>query len=293
MLKDMHDAGAVSRPQTLFNGDEDDEATSHYIVVELEDEDLKAPTDADLSIFAPVEFSECGEDEDELSDSSVVYERARKCMEERAPSRGRVSECGVSILAPRTLVYCRSHPLGRNKIQDAWAPIVFEVVECKDGHGNVYEVQRQDGVGSSKCVHRSELRPIPAVGDRMTLAPGFLSNAGGVEEDPQAREGNHGLVVEMVVSQPSGLWHGSSGAGSGNQNPSPVGTRLATPADNEMPVSVDNQENDVRIVVPWVGPSPCLVGYVITNHVPRDFRLERDKMADGRSDSKCAHSCLV
>ncbi|XP_056589860.1 uncharacterized protein LOC130409723 isoform X1 [Triplophysa dalaica] len=83
MLKDMHDSGAVSRPQTLFNGDENDEANSHYIVVELKDEDLKAPTEADLSIFAPVESSECEGDEDELSDSSGVSTWRRTNTRER------------------------------------------------------------------------------------------------------------------------------------------------------------------------------------------------------------------
>lgn len=83
MLEDMHDSGAVSRQQTLFNGDEDDEANSHYIVVELKDEDLKAPTEADLSIFAPVESSECEEDEDELSDSSGVSTWRRTNTRER------------------------------------------------------------------------------------------------------------------------------------------------------------------------------------------------------------------
>ncbi|XP_057175771.1 treacle protein isoform X2 [Triplophysa rosa] len=79
----MHDSDAVSRPQTLFNGDDGDEANSHYIVVELKDEDLKAPTEADLSIFAPVESSECEEDEDELSDSSCVSTWRRTNTRER------------------------------------------------------------------------------------------------------------------------------------------------------------------------------------------------------------------
>lgn len=73
---------------------------------------------------------------------SLVYGSARRYLEERAPYQGMMLSNNASILDPGTLVYCRSHPLGRNKIQDAWAPSVFEVVECKDGLGNVYEVRR-------------------------------------------------------------------------------------------------------------------------------------------------------
>ncbi len=73
---------------------------------------------------------------------SLVYGSARRYLEERAPYQGMMLSNNASILAPCTLVYCRSHPLGRNKIQDAWAPSVFEVVECKNGLGNVYEVRR-------------------------------------------------------------------------------------------------------------------------------------------------------
>lgn len=81
----MHDSDAASRAKTLLHSDEDDgdEANSHYIVVELKDEDLKAPTEADLSIFAPVESSESEEDEDELSDSSGVSSWRRTNTRER------------------------------------------------------------------------------------------------------------------------------------------------------------------------------------------------------------------
>lgn len=81
----MHESDAASRPQTLLNSDEDygDEPCSHYIVVELKDEDLKAPTEADLSLFAPVESSGCEEDEDELSDSSGVSTWRRTNRRER------------------------------------------------------------------------------------------------------------------------------------------------------------------------------------------------------------------
>lgn len=119
-------------------------------------------------------------------------------------TRGMIPLNDVSILAPGTLVYCRSHPLGRNKIQDAWAPSVFEVVECKDGLGNVYEVRRQDGVGPSKCLHRSELKPVPTSHViRAPVVEGGVENSE-VEEEIEVEE-DDGLVVEVTVAHPSAV----------------------------------------------------------------------------------------
>ncbi|KAL1269177.1 hypothetical protein QQF64_031466 [Cirrhinus molitorella] len=131
----------------------------------------------------------------------LIYESARKYLEERAPDHGIRLSNDESMLAPGTLVYCRSHPLGRNKIQDAWAPNVFEVVECKDDLGNVYEVWRRDGVGPSKCLHRCELKPVPAsyVGGAQVV--GDVDPGERVEEEMEVEESD-GLIVEFTVSHP-------------------------------------------------------------------------------------------
>lgn len=80
-MKDKDDIDSTSRPQTFSNNvrDDDDEANSlfdsdsHYIVVQLEDEDKTSECEMDLSIFAPVESSESEEDEDKLSDSCGIF----------------------------------------------------------------------------------------------------------------------------------------------------------------------------------------------------------------------------
>lgn len=64
-MKDKVNSDADSRLQSRSNSYEDD-TNSQFVVVKLEDED----PEMDLSIFAPVESSDCEEDEDELSDSS-------------------------------------------------------------------------------------------------------------------------------------------------------------------------------------------------------------------------------
>lgn len=49
----------------------------------------------------------------------------------------------------------RHHPAGRNKIQDAWSPTVYRVVDVRD---TTYAVEPLEG-GPSRRVHRVDLRP--------------------------------------------------------------------------------------------------------------------------------------
>ena len=46
-------------------------------------------------------------------------------------------------IAVGTVVLLKSHPLGRNKIQDTWQPTPYKVVDKLKG--NVYIVQTADG----------------------------------------------------------------------------------------------------------------------------------------------------
>ncbi|KAM3606533.1 uncharacterized protein V6R79_020955 [Siganus canaliculatus] len=60
-----------------------------------------------------------------------------------------------------TLVYRRSHPAGRHKIQDAWDPTIYAVVENMDEHGRVYKIRPRDGTGPEKILNRAELKAVP------------------------------------------------------------------------------------------------------------------------------------
>jgi hypothetical protein len=61
------------------------------------------------------------------------------------------------------LVYTRNRGVkGRNKIQDAYKPDVFKVID-KRGEHDVYCIERADGQGGSRWVNRAELREIPIV----------------------------------------------------------------------------------------------------------------------------------
>lgn len=48
---------------------------------------------------------------------------------------------------------------GRNKIQDAWDPVVYKVIDQLNPHGDVYTVEPSDGSGQPRNVNRAEVRP--------------------------------------------------------------------------------------------------------------------------------------
>lgn len=86
-----------------------------------------------------------------------AHERAREYSEQKAAER--VALQNEKVYCPPVdigqLVFLRHRPLGRNKIQDAWNPTVYKVVNIQ---GTTYTVEPLEG-GPIKRVHRSELRP--------------------------------------------------------------------------------------------------------------------------------------
>lgn len=66
----------------------------------------------------------------------------------------------MSILPAGSLVYRRSHPVGRHKIQDQWESVVYEVVQCLDKVGTLYKIKPKGQLGPERNIHRQELRPL-------------------------------------------------------------------------------------------------------------------------------------
>ncbi|XP_051980034.1 uncharacterized protein LOC127641237 [Xyrauchen texanus] len=94
-----------------------------------------------------------------------AHARAREYSEQKAAER--ISLQKDRVYCPKievgALVYLRSRPVGRHKIQDAWGPIVYQVVGIVD---NTYTVEPLEG-GPTKRVNRVDIRscvspPIPA-----------------------------------------------------------------------------------------------------------------------------------
>lgn len=66
-------------------------------------------------------------------------------------------------------------------------------------------------MGPSKCLHRSELKPVPISHvSRVPVVEGGVESGEGVEEEMEAEESD-GLVVEVTVSHPSDLGQISKG----------------------------------------------------------------------------------
>ena len=91
-----------------------------------------------------------------------VYRRTRERLAagQARPEAGG-NEKAHQVWPTGTLVVQRSHPLGRNKIQDVWGSAPLRVVGDLDGSGRDYLVQPVGSTGPPRCVHRSELRQAP------------------------------------------------------------------------------------------------------------------------------------
>ncbi len=144
-------------------------------------------------------------------------------------------------------MYLRHRPAGRNKIQDAWAPTVYRVVEVQ---GTMYTVEPLEG-GPCRRVHRVDLRPCvnpvvePAATEGSLEAPvaQFPPEKGGVETiDPEcvileevtwprleetrnvdvSRSAEVPLAVESDLVQDGGEQHASESEQSMEHVPFPV-----------------------------------------------------------------------
>ena len=78
-------------------------------------------------------------------------------------------------LEPGDRVFLRNRGvLGRNKIQDRWVAIPYRVEERMSPDSPLYRVQRVDGLGQPRIVHRSailDVKDIRAPADNMVTAP--------------------------------------------------------------------------------------------------------------------------
>lgn len=86
-----------------------------------------------------------------------AHNRARQYAEQKAAERLELEKGKVHCppVEVGQLVYLRHWPQGRNKIQDAWSPIIYRVVEVQ---GSTHAVEPVEG-GPIKRVHRANLMP--------------------------------------------------------------------------------------------------------------------------------------
>lgn len=89
-----------------------------------------------------------------------AHNRARQYTEQKAAERLELDKTRVYCppVEVGQLVYLRHWPQGRNKIQDAWSPVVYRVVEVQ---GSTHAVEPVEG-GPVKRVHRANLNLVLA-----------------------------------------------------------------------------------------------------------------------------------
>ena len=144
---------------------------------------------------------------------SSVYLQVKDQLQQAAERRNRHHQpSGSSILTPGTLVYRRSHPIGRHKIQDAWDPVVYKVVRNLDGEGRVYKICPRDGTGPEKNLNRSELRLVPTASVSMpTTQNQLLPDPGLMDDSPQQLNQNamtdddsdsEGIILTLEQERP-------------------------------------------------------------------------------------------
>uniref|UniRef100_A0A671U0X9 Gypsy retrotransposon integrase-like protein 1 n=1 Tax=Sparus aurata TaxID=8175 RepID=A0A671U0X9_SPAAU len=158
-------------------------------------------------------------------------ERMRQAAAQRKERADRQAE--DKVLPVGQHVYLRNHSRGRNKIQDAWAPEVFQVVKAPEPGGVVYAVAPKCRPTEARHVHRSQLKPVlgPGSPPALVVRPNTPATNSDTEECPRW----------MVVRH---LPESSNPQQARRQTPPDVGQQLpgaaqpvASPSTSSCPVS--------------------------------------------------------
>lgn len=190
-----------------------------------------------------------------------AHNRARQYTEQKAAERLELDKTRVYCppVEVGQLVYLRHWPQGRNKIQDAWSPVVYRVVEVQ---GSTHAVEPVEG-GPVKRVHRANLRPcigpIPAPRKKknnespVVVSPRTEEKTGCSDPDPE-------YVLFGETSYPSAE-QGSDEAVQSSDISESVNTddaRVTVPSDSEQvstPETVATETNrDIGVIPPTPVP---------------------------------------
>lgn len=128
-----------------------------------------------------------------------MHERAREYSEQKAAER--VALQNEKVYCPPIgigqLVLLRHRPLGRNKIQDAWSPTVYRVVDIQ---GTTHAVEPLEE-GPVKRVHRSELRSCAKPVPKPRSKGRSQASVQPVAEDASVESPEHDFVEEILCPQ--------------------------------------------------------------------------------------------
>ena len=90
----------------------------------------------------------------------AAHQKAGEKLQAKYKDReGDSDQTATDDLPIGTIVLLRFCPLGRNKIQDAWGPKEYVVVELVDPDCYVYRVEPKDGSVATRILNRINLNP--------------------------------------------------------------------------------------------------------------------------------------
>ena len=93
-----------------------------------------------------------------------AYQKAGERLQNAAQSRKARHDQRLNDVPVRfgQLVFLRNRVRGRNKIQDAWSSTPYRVTELPEKDGVVYTVERADGTGDLRRIHRTAMQICPS-----------------------------------------------------------------------------------------------------------------------------------
>ena len=135
--------------------------------------DARLPIDVLLGVAEEEEQTRVDWVKEHQTRLTDAYKKARHRLEQKANSRkdfyNRKAKSAPLQVGDR--VYLRNRKVkGRNKIQDAWDPVIYKVIDQPNPHGDVYTVEPSDGSGQPRNVNRAEVRPCTKIHMEMDQA---------------------------------------------------------------------------------------------------------------------------
>ena len=129
-----------------------------------------------------------------------AYEKASEQIRHAAMKRKRIFDKGAKeyVLPTGTHVYLRNRPKGRNKIQDAWSPTVYVVVDRRE---NVYEVQPTSGRRTTRFINRRDLQPCvhKLEPERMKQNIKKRNGTRDVQSHYESSDDEHGAEIDVTI----------------------------------------------------------------------------------------------
>lgn len=190
-----------------------------------------------------------------------------QCKARERKTRHDVKVKGQDELAVGQIVLIRSHPKGRNKIQDVWSNVPYKIVAKVDPATNAYLIKRVDGFGQPKTINRVNMRVCDKFGQSSLESDSdpddFVLDMSGNQDADRSLPPN---VLPQVTRVPSSSLHPSQNTGSTRNVTPPVAPTPSSSSQSPQAVRCSSRANkgthsNVHHLPKSVISSQCTVSY--------------------------------